>query len=123
MRTINSLEQLDLPYHHKGFLSQFMSNVSKVDEVSRVILFGSCAREQAGEKSDIDLLVVTNTKIPLDVEFYIMNDCPPAYDNEFYMPSDIIVDPASNYERFKNAFGMIQRAAECEGVDLSELLR
>jgi hypothetical protein len=35
---------------------------------------------------------------------------------------NIIVDPVGNYERFKNTVGMLQRAAEREGVDLSELL-
>ena len=123
MRAISSLEQLNIPHYHRNFLSHFLSNVSKVEEVSRVILFGSCARGQVGEKSDIDLLVITDKEIPLDVEFYIMNDCPPAYDSEFYVPADIIVDPATNYNKFKSTFGMVQKAVEREGVDLSELLR
>ena len=123
MRTINSLEQLDVPQYYRDFLSHFLSNVSKIEEVSRVILFGSCAKGQVRERSDIDLLVITDKEIPLDVEFYIMNDCPPAYDDEFYVPADIIVDPVNNYDRFKNTFGMVQKAVECEGVDLSELLR
>ena len=123
MKIISSLEQLDVPYYYRGFLSHFLSNVSKIEEVSRVILFGSCARGQVGERSDIDLLVITDKEIPLDVEFYIMNDCPPAYNDEFYVPADIIVDPTNNYDRLKNSFGMVQKAVEREGVDLSELLR
>ena len=123
MKKITSLDQLNIPNNHKGFLAHFLSNASKVDYVSRVILFGSGARGQAHERSDIDLLVITDREIPLEVEFYIMNDCPPVYDSEFYVPADIIVDPATNYSKFKNTFGMVQKAAEREGVDLSELLR
>jgi len=123
VKKITSLSQLDIPVHHKGFLTHFLSNVSKVDYVSRVILFGSCARGQVRERSDIDLLVITDNEISLDDEFHIMNDCAPNGDDEFYLPADIIVDPIGNYERFKNTFGMLQRAAEREGVDLSELLR
>ena len=123
MKKIISLDQLDISTHHKGFLSHFLSNVSKTDYVLRVILFGSCARGQVKERSDIDLLVVTDNDISLDNEFHIMNDCAPSGDDEFYIPADIIVDPIGNYERFKGTFGMLQRAVEREGVDLSELLR
>ena len=122
MKKITSLDQLDIPIHHKGFLTHFLSNVSKVDYVSKVILFGSCARGQIRERSDIDLLVITDNGISQDDEFYIMYDCVPPGDDKFYIPSDVIVDPVSNYDRFKGTFGMLQRAVEREGVDLSELL-
>ena len=123
MKRIISLDQLNISTHHKGFLTYFLSNVSRVDYVLRVILFGSCARGQAGESSDIDLLVITKNEISTDEEFHIMNDCAPWGDDEYYVPSDIIVDPVGNYERFKDTFGMLQRAVELEGVDLSEFLR
>ena len=123
MRKITSLDQLDIPTHHKGFLAHFLSNASKVDYVTRVILFGSCARGQVQERSDIDLLVITDNGISLSDEFHVMYDCVPNGDDEFYVPSDVIVDPIENYERHKGAFGMLQRAVEREGVDLSELLR
>ena len=123
MKKITSLDQLNIPTRHKGFLAHFLSNASKVNYVSRVILFGSCARGQVQERSDIDLLVITKNDISIDDEFYVAYDCVPSGDDEFYMPSDVIVDPIGNYERFKGAFGMLQRAVEREGVDLSELLR
>jgi len=123
MKKITSLDQLDIPTHHKGFLTHFLSNASKAPYVSKVILFGSCARGQVKERSDIDLLVITDNGISLDDEFHVMYDCVPGGNDEFYLPSDVIVDPIGNYERFKDAFGMLQRAVEREGVDLSELLR
>ena len=123
MKKVTSLDQLDIPNNHKGFLEIFLSNASKVDYVSKVILFGSGARGQVCEKSDIDLLVITKNDISLDDEFYLMYDCVPSGSDEFYVPSDVIVDPINNYDRFKGVFGMLQRAVEREGVDLSELLR
>lgn len=112
MKKITSLDELNIPEQYKGFLSHFLSHASKVDHVSKVILFGSCAREQVQNRSDIDLLVITDNDISLDDEFHIMYDCVPSGDNEFYVPSDVIVDPIGNYERFKNTFGMLQRAVE-----------
>jgi hypothetical protein len=123
VKKITSLDQLDISAQHKGFLTCFLSNVSKMDYVLKVILFGSCARGQVQERSDIDLMVITDNDISLDDEFHVMYDCVPSGDDEFYIPSDVIVDPVGNYERFKDAFGMLQRAVEREGVDLSELLR
>jgi len=123
MKKVSSIDQLNIPTRHKEYLSHFLSNVSKVDDVSNVILFGSCARGQAQDISDIDLLVITNNGISQDEEFHIMNDCAPGGDDDFYVPADIIVDPIENYERYKGTYGMLQRAVEREGVDLSELLR
>ena len=122
MKKINSLDQLDIPNNHKGFLAHFLSNASKVDYVLRVILFGSGARGQVHARSDIDLLVVTENDISLDDEFYLMYDCVPGGGDKFYVPSDVIVNSINNYDRFKDVFGMLQRAVEREGVDLSELL-
>ena len=122
MKKITSLDQLDMPNNYKGFLAHFLSNASRADYVSRVILFGSGARGQVHERSDIDLLVITENDISLEDEFYIMYDCVPSGDDEFYVPSDVIVNPIKNYDRFKDVFGMLQRAVEREGVDLSELL-
>ena len=123
MKSLNSLEELKIPYTYKAFIRHFLSNVTNINSVERVILFGSCAREEVNEqKSDIDLLVITEDNVSLDEEFYIMSDCTPAYGNEYYIPSDIIVNSIHHYNQFKNRFGMIQKQIEHEGIDISELL-
>ena len=122
MKKITSLDQLDIPNHHKGFLAHFLSNASRAEHVLRVILFGSCARGEVRERSDIDLLVITDKDISLDDEFHLMYDCVPSGDDEFYVPSDVIVNPVNLYNKFKGTFGMLQRVVEREGVDLSGLL-
>lgn len=122
MKDIASLEELNLPYSYKGFLIHFLTNISNVQSVLKVILFGSCARGQINDKSDIDLFVITEKEIELEEEFYIMSDCPPPYDNEYYIPSDIVVNSVDCYNQYKNTFGMVQKQVEREGVDLSGLL-
>ena len=123
MRTVQSIDDLNLPYRHKGFLNHFLAHVSEIKEITKVILFGSCASGQIEPDSDIDLLVLTEHPIPIDTEFHIMSNCPPAYDEKFYLSSDIIVDFVGNYNRFKDVSGMVQKAIEREGVDLSGLIR
>ena len=123
MKRLNSLEELKIPDTYKAFILHFLFNVSNINSVERVILFGSCAREEVNEqRSDIDLLVITDDNVSLDEEFYIMSDCAPAYGNEHYIPSDIIINSVHHYNQFKNRFGMIQKQIEREGIDISELL-
>jgi hypothetical protein len=121
MRNITSFDELQLPYAYISFLKHFLVKVFEIKDVSRVILFGSCARGQIHDKSDIDLLVLTEDEIPLDTEFYIMNDCAPSFDNDSYISSDIIINSLRLFNENKHAFGMMQKQAEREGLDLSEL--
>ena len=124
MKKINSLEELNIPHNYKAFILHFLSNITSISNVERVILFGSCAREDVNEhKSDIDLLVITENDVTLNEEFHIMSDCAPAYDNEYYIPSDIIVTSVGRYNQNKDKFGMVQKQVEREGVDISGLLR
>lgn len=122
MRQITSWDELSIPNKYQGFLRYFLANISNVKSVSKVILFGSCARGQVNKKSDIDLFVLTKDEIAPVEEFYIMDDCPPAYDNEYYIPADIIVKSEDNYNLYKDQFGMVQKQVEREGIDLSGLL-
>ena len=123
MKKVNSLDELEIPYAYKAFIQHFISNVANIKSVVRVVLFGSCAREEVTEqKSDVDLLVITDFDVSLDEEFYIMSDCTPSYDNEHYIPSDIIVNSVSHYNQFKDKFGMVQKQIEREGIDMSGLL-
>ena len=124
MKKLSSLDELNIPYTYKTFILHFLSKVKNLESVVGVILFGSCAREEVHEqKSDVDLLVLTETDVTLDEEFYIMSDCTPVYEIGHYIPSDIIVNSVQHYNRFKDKFGMIQKQAEREGVDISGLLR
>ena len=125
MRAISSLDELNIPDDHKNFLSHFLSKLSSsrlAGEIYKVILFGSCAREDVRERSDVDIFVITHKELPLDEELYILGDCHPAVDGKFYAPADIIVNSMDSFNRFNDSFGMVQKAVKLEGVDLSGLL-
>ena len=122
MQKISSLNELNIPNQYKGFLQYFLTNISSVESIDKVILFGSCARGNLQPRSDIDLFIITNKEIDIEEEFFITDDCTPPYDNEYYVPSDIIVRSSENYNKYKNEVGMLQRQIDHEGVDLSELL-
>jgi len=124
MKTINTYDELNIPTSYKEFVKYFLSNLSRIDDVMRVILFGSCARGIADESSsDVDLLVITKHDVALDDEFFIMSECTPSFDHDFYVPSDIIINSEDKYNKYKNTFGMVQKQAEREGVDISGLLQ
>ncbi len=122
MRKATGFQELKLPEKQQGFLRVFLANLATIENLDRVILFGSCARGQIHNESDIDLFVVTKQEPTIDEEVYIMADCPPDYENEYYLQSDIIIKPVAQYERYKNEMGMVQKYVELEGVDLTGLL-
>jgi predicted nucleotidyltransferase len=122
MRTVSSLEQLNLPPKYRGFLRHFLDNLAKVESVHKVILFGSCARGEVRERSDVDLMVVTDRVVTQDEEFRIMYDCQPDYEDELYIESDVFVNDVEWYEESKKEYGCLQSVVSKEGVDLSGLI-
>ena len=123
MRVAADFKELDLSEKQQGFLRIFLKNISTAENIERIILFGSCASGKSHENSDIDLFVVTKQNPTLDEEVHIMAECPPDYEDEYYVQSDIIIKSAEMYDKYKNESGMLQKYVELEGVDLSGLLQ
>jgi len=122
MISVEDLTCLNLPAKYLGYLTVFLQNISAINSVEKIILFGSCAREEAvSDKSDIDLLVLGD-KINSDDELSILFDCPPQYGEENYIPSDIIIGTLETFEKYKNENGMVQKQISREGIDLSGYL-
>lgn len=122
MRTISDFNDLKLPEKQRGFLQIFLTKLSTADVVERVVLFGSCAKGNSHENSDVDLFIITKREPTIDEEIYIMAECPPDYENSYYIQSDIIIKPSKLYDEYKNEPGMVQKYVELEGVDLTGLL-
>ena len=121
MRTIYSIDELNIPITHKRFIERYLNNIRNFDCLSKVLLFGSCARETATPNSDVDLFLLTKYKVPTDVEFNLTFDSIPTL-NEGYVKNDVLLKSEEEYEQYKNVAGMVQKAIEKEGVDLSALL-
>jgi len=123
MRQASNFYDLKLPEKQQGFLRVFLSNLSELPNVERVILFGSCAKGAINASSDVDLFIVTKVEPTIDDEVYIMAECPPDYESEYYLESDIIIKPIDQYEKYKDVMGMVQKYVELDGVDLTGLLQ
>ena len=121
MRKIKSFDELNIPKDYKMYLAEYLNNLSDISFISRVILFGSCAREEVGDYSDIDIIVTADRKITDEDEFVIACQCRPPY-SAMSIPMDIIIQDEDTFAKLETVFGMIQKQAINEGVDLSGFL-
>lgn len=122
MRTIESLDTLDIPTGYKSYIFEYLQNISSFSFIDRVMLFGSCAREEVTKYSDIDIFITTNREITEEEETLITFYCIPEYSKET-LPTDIIVQSEKDFVNYADRFGMVQCQVIKEGVDLSGLLR
>ena len=120
MHTVKNLNELNLPGKHKKFIENYVKNVSKFKCIEKIILFGSCAKGTANEKSDVDIFVITTEDIPDELEYEIIFDNVPEL-SDGYVKNDILLKSRKVYDTYKNETGMIQKIVEREGVDISEL--
>ena len=121
MRNVESLDAIDIPISYKSYISKYLQNISAIPYIHRVILFGSCARENVKKYSDIDIFITTNRAITEDEEALITLHCIPDY-SIGTVPTDIIVQTESDFVSHADDIGMVQRQVLREGVDLSGLL-
>jgi len=118
---VSTLDVLNLPSKHKNFITQYLKNIGSFSCIYKVILFGSCAKGTASENSDVDIFVITLDDIPEELEYEIIFDNVPVLD-EGYVKNDILLKSRHIYDKYKNTSGMLQKAVESEGVDISGIL-
>ena len=73
----------------------------------KVLLFGSYAQGRANSDSDIDLLIVTESKLPRHCRSIEIKKLL----KRFQVPKDIIVVTPSEFERYQHLVGTIIRPA------------
>jgi len=79
----------------------------------RVILFGSIARGDATEDSDIDLLVVVDDDTPAEK---VTIKAGRESRRPYRQPADVIPVREDTYRRFSHIVGTLPHAARTEGV-------
>jgi predicted nucleotidyltransferase len=121
MREIESLDALDIPVSYRAYISKYLHNISAIPFISRVMLFGSCAKECVKKYSDIDMFITTSREITEDEEALLTFHSIPEYSKDT-VPTDIIVQTESDFSNHASSIGMVQRQVIKEGVDLSGLL-
>jgi len=121
MRITKTLHELELPEKHSNFIRVCFGKLFELSYVDRIILFGSCAKGQANDNSDIDFLIVTKTGLADDSEemyrlLYQSTEDIPLSD---YVCCDILTATIKDFEQ--EATPLI-RSVRREGVELSGLL-
>ena len=95
-------------------LDRLVGEVVKRVNPLRIVLFGSAARDESGERSDIDLLVVmpegvhrrrTAQKLYREIK-------------GLRVPFDIVVATAQDLEKHKDNDGLIYKNALKEGIEV-----
>jgi len=120
MRTINSLGELNLPARQEHCLELLVKYLGGFPKIERILLFGSCARGEVTQKSDIDLFLLGPDMTEED-EWEIAWNCP-VLKGKDYVSYDLISGTHDDFDRMSKIPGMIQYVIALRGVDISELL-
>jgi len=127
MKNISSVQELNIPLKHKRFISEFLRQAKTIktfDKIDTFILFGSCARGDAHEKSDVDIIAIGNDIG--DETLFDLYDCEwyPGFDSkENFVNSDVFVDDLNYFEKQKEVLGSFQWRVARDGVNLNGLLQ
>ena len=95
MRIVKSFDELKMPDSHRIFLEHLLVYFKSYPIIERVILFGSCAKGEATQNSDIDLLLL-GSGITDEDEWNIAWNCP-KLDGIKYVPYDLFSDTFDSY--------------------------
>ena len=120
-RLINSIDELKVSLRHKNFISVFLENIKSDNRISKIILFGSCAKGNAHDRSDIDILITTHDDIGEEQELGFYDYLPPY--NENYVPCDLLVMPEKRYNENIGTPFFVQKYINMHGVELNGLLQ
>ena len=83
--------------------------------MSRLVLFGSRARQSFSPDSDYDFLLIINEDLPVEKKKKIYGEILKKLAADF-IDGDIIIESLSEYNRHKNQRWNIVRIAEQEGI-------
>lgn len=122
MKTIDSLDNLNIPNKHKRYITHYLSNLKRnklFHHISKVILFGSCAREEVKDFSDIDIFLMTHIELKEDDELSLLFDPIPYKVDGIYIPMDTLLQSQEKYNLCKEKPYMVQKFIEKDGIILN----
>ena len=118
MTTITDIDQLSLPEIYNETILHMVSKIREFPVVKGVILFGSCARQNVSEYSDIDLALVVPEPLSIEEEWNI-DSLIRNWDTN--LACDVIFVPENVFDKEIKGDTVI-RAIVNEGVRLDGLL-
>ncbi|MCL2602952.1 MAG: nucleotidyltransferase domain-containing protein [Defluviitaleaceae bacterium] len=127
MKTIHALHELNIPQKHRQFIVNFLKkarDINTFDRIDSFILFGSCARGEATERSDVDILAVGDGLG--DETLFDLYDCAmyPGWEkDENLVDNDVFVSNRVYFDAHKNNIGSFHWRIAKDGVNLNGLLQ
>ena len=97
-------------------LEEIVDRIVERFDPEKIILFGSYAHDEATEQSDVDLLIVAETDLPLRERFPVVRRLLADYPTSF----DVIWKTPEEYYRWRNVVNHIVYFAERYGKVLYE---
>ena len=110
-----------LPELYINTIDSVIDIVMSLDEIVKVILFGSCSRGTINDKSDIDLLFLLNSENTpyLQLEQDIGTIIYERYDSNYKKPVDFLFADLNVFDSCNNPFS-VYRLIKNEGVTIYE---
>jgi len=100
-------------YQDLPVVKQIVSFITSKITPEKIILFGSYARGEANEKSDIDILIIMNDlENERKLTGLLYRDL---LDENISIPIDFLAVDSAKYDRLKNKIGLIYKTIEQEG--------
>jgi predicted nucleotidyltransferase len=127
VKTISTLQELKIPSKHQRFITEFLRLAKKINTFNKIdafILFGSCARGDAHEKSDVDIIVIGNGLG--DETLFDLYDCTlyPGWENDENMvDNDVFISNRDYFDTHKNTIGSFHWRVAKDGVNINGLLQ
>jgi len=97
-------------------LPEITRRIRQVSDPDKIILFGSYARGEAGQQSDLDLMVIKDGLVSVPAETKKIYR---ALAN-FTVPIDVVVVSTANFEEYGKLVGTVLYPALKEGIILYE---
>lgn len=115
MQTADILDTINLHYYERKGLEGIIAHLArKFPSIRKIILYGSKARGEFAEDSDLDLLFITAGELPRSVKFEISDVI---YNYE--LDNDIVVSavfvPEADFER---KVSLLLKSVKREGIVL-----
>jgi len=98
-------------------IQEISNQIAKEFSPQKIILFGSYARKEANEQSDLDLFIMLENEPDRSLKKQILKTLRLKF-FDLNFPIDIIINSKERYEKFKNYVGTVFYDICKEGVVL-----